>query len=320
MLSEGRSLEVTTCLVIVMNHRYEANLPRLRRMYSARFPMLRFLVPFYRGHDPDVIRVFESSHFFQGFIAQAFDRLLETPADHYVFCADDMILNPRLDSKNIAEQLMVDRHDAYIQSLEPLTSVPFDWIAATRAIDAFVRPSGVEWARELPSVEVAFRLAKSRGIRFRRLSLRRFSKFHWRARWWQGLRMLRRVVKSRLRSNGTGLPYPLVMAYSDFFAIRRALLGDFANLCGVFAAMGLFVEVAIPTALLLSCPSVVVENPSGQKLTTQKTWHGMALWADAAKFREHHGGSIASLMAEWPADRLYVHPVKLGQWTDDEGV
>jgi hypothetical protein len=29
---------------------------------------------------------------------------------------------------------------------------------------------------------------------------------------------------------------------------------------------------------------------------------------------------MASLMMYWPEDRLYVHPVKLGQWKDDQDV
>lgn len=321
-LAERKALaEMTACLVIVMNHRYEANLPRLRRMYSGRFPMLRFLVPFYGGHDPDVIPVFESSHFFEGFIAQASATLLEIPADCYVFCADDMIPSPRLDSENVAEQLAIDRHDAYAQRLEPLTNVPFDWIVATRALDVFSLFNGVEWTRELPPPDEAFALAASRGIRFGRLGLHQYAGFHWRTRWRGGLRMLRRVVTTRIRGDVTGLPYPLVIAYSDFFAIRRARLGDFAHLCGVFAAMGLYVEVAIPTALLLTCPSVVVEKPSGQELAVETTWHGLPLWNDEpAKFAELHGASIASLIADWPDDRLYVHPVKLGQWTDDGDV
>ena len=84
--------------------------------------------------------------------------------------------------------------------------------------------------------------------------------------------------------------------------------------------MGLFVEVAIPTALLLACPSVVVENAAGQGLAVNPHWHGMPLWdTEPATLVQQYGRSIAGLLADWPDDRLYVHPVKLGQWTADEG-
>jgi hypothetical protein len=315
-----------------MNHRYEANLPKLRRIYSARFPMLRFLIPFYGGNDPDVIRVFESSHFFQGFVAQASATLLDIPSDHYVFCADDMLLSPSLNAENIAQQLTVDKHDAYIQALEPLTNVPFTWPHAIPAIQTFSRPNGVEWTRELPSADDAFAIATSHGIRFGPFGVRQYSEFPWRPRhglgmlrrvlktWFQGVRMLPLVVSTRL-GRGRGLPYPLVMSYSDFFAIRRERLGEFANLCGVLAAMGLFAEVAIPTALLLSCDSIVVESSTGDGPTPRKAWRGLALWDDKPeKLVAHYRGSLAGLISDWPEDRLYIHPVKLGQWKDDQDV
>ena len=54
------------CLAVVFNHRFEQNLPLLRALYRGRFSTVRFLVPFYRGDDPDVVPVFDTSATIEG--------------------------------------------------------------------------------------------------------------------------------------------------------------------------------------------------------------------------------------------------------------
>ena len=46
------------CLVVIFNHRFDRNLPALRKIYGERFAGIRFLVPFYDGSDADVIPVY----------------------------------------------------------------------------------------------------------------------------------------------------------------------------------------------------------------------------------------------------------------------
>lgn len=41
-------------LVIIFNHPYAKNLEKLRSIYGERFSILRFLMPFYDGNEPDV--------------------------------------------------------------------------------------------------------------------------------------------------------------------------------------------------------------------------------------------------------------------------
>ncbi|HYO87569.1 MAG TPA: hypothetical protein VER79_02920, partial [Candidatus Limnocylindrales bacterium] len=43
------------CLVVIFNHRFEANLPILDRLYGDRFHHVRYLMPFYQGTRSDVI-------------------------------------------------------------------------------------------------------------------------------------------------------------------------------------------------------------------------------------------------------------------------
>lgn len=311
---------MSACLVVFMNHRYEANLPVLRRMYGQRFPKLIFLVPFYEGEESDVMPVYENSFRFEGFFAQAASRLSELDATHFVFCADDLVLNPILGAKTIAASLSLDGETAYIQNLGALCDTPFSWPHAVPSILRFRRTGselGVEWEREIPSKENAFRISEARGLVFKRLSFRQFSGFHWRWDWKEGLLLLLGMLLKP--TSWRSLPYPLVMSYSDFLVVPATRLSSFAHYCGVFAAMGVHPEVAVPTALSLSCDSFVVEDSFGQNVAVDPLgWHGVALWNDGreALLQDHHA-SLSRLLDGFAERQLYVHPVKLSQWTDD---
>ena len=55
------------------------------------------------------------------------------------------------------------------------------------------------------------------------------------------------------------LEYPLVGSYSDFFITTADIMPKFCQYCGAFAATNLFVEIAIPTALVLAAPKIKTE-------------------------------------------------------------
>lgn len=61
-------------------------------------------------------------------------------------------------------------------------------------------------------------------------------------------------------NRGTKLKYPLFKAYSDFLIIDRASMKEFSRLSGVFAAMNIFVETAIPLAMVLACKTIKYEK------------------------------------------------------------
>ncbi len=124
------------CLVVVFNHRFDQNLPFLRSLYRGRFSMVRFLVPFYRGDDPDVIPVFESSATFQGYFAQAQRSLLMPDISHYVFVADDLLLNPMVNEHNLAASLRLQPDGGYTKYLQPFSSVTSRWTHFNRTLRA----------------------------------------------------------------------------------------------------------------------------------------------------------------------------------------
>ena len=51
--------------------------------------------------------------------------------------------------------------------------------------------------------------------------------------------------------NKASVNYPLALGYSDIFVVPHNSLDSICHFLGVFAAMNLFVEIAIPTAIML---------------------------------------------------------------------
>src|SRR4051794_30130764 len=151
-------------LIFVHNHRFEENIGRLEKIYRPRFSRIHHVMPFYRGTQPNVHGVYEASHYFQGYFAQASRALLAENASHYIFCGDDLMLNPCLDESNVIMKLGLSSESGYIKAITALSSVPFSWPHMAGAMLAFVRNTGVEWQRELPSREEASAALKRHGI------------------------------------------------------------------------------------------------------------------------------------------------------------
>ena len=92
-------------LLVLFNHKFERNLPTLRQIYASRFSNLFFIMPFYTGSEKDVIGVYENSLYFQGYIAQALQRIKCAGLNHYLVIGDDLILNPAINRITIRNTL-----------------------------------------------------------------------------------------------------------------------------------------------------------------------------------------------------------------------
>ena len=101
--------------------------------------------------------------------------------------------------------------------------------------------------------------------------------------------------------------YPICGGYSDIFIVSSATIKQFADLCGAFAATRLFVEVAIPTALVLATEKdgLVIEK------TKIKTLWGQE---EVEPFETRYQSSLSHLLDNFPEDTLAIHPIKLSQW------
>ncbi|MET0635987.1 MAG: hypothetical protein ABWZ25_08150 [Chitinophagaceae bacterium] len=304
-------------LIIVFNHRYDKNIPILEKMYAGRFSEIWFLVPFYDGEHPRVIPVYESSNYFQSYFAQAYHRFANPSNSHYIFLGDDCILHPSINESNVMDVTGLPAGADFIPGIIEFDKLGGDnWWHTFKGIDFFGNRKGAEIKNELPSREEAVKRFKSHGINTNPLTQRNIfgptslhkkgftqwlrARYHFNYKW------------KRFRRNGRiELPYPVAGAYSDILIITAETLRPFCRYCGIMAAAGLFVEIAIPTALLLSAKKIVQEPDLRLK--------GTALWTatEIAAVETTYERSLRRLLSQFPQNQLYYHPVKLSRWNND---
>lgn len=306
------------CLIIIFNHRYDKNIPVLRKIYSRNFSHIYFLVPFYNGSDADVIPVYESSHYFQSYFAQGYHRFFKEEFTHYIFTGDDCLLNPSINENNFLEQTGLPDDADFIPGFIEFHKVKErGWWHTKKAIDFFHTREGAEVQRELPSKEEALQRFNQHGISIEPLTSQNIfgkEKISF-LPWWQSpiyKQFFLRVKWKRYRKNGKiELPYPAVGSYSDMFIVKKESITTFCRYCGIMASIGLFVEIAIPTSLLLTSKKIVQEKD----LLLQ----GKALWTpeEVAEVEKKFDRSLSQLTKNFPAGQLYFHPVKLSKWKND---
>jgi hypothetical protein len=306
------------CLVIVFNHRYDKNIPVLEKMYASNFSKIYFLVPFYNGNHPNVIPVYESSNFFQSYFAQGYQRFFSEDFTHYIFTGDDCILNPSVNETNFTSQLglpaSTDLISGFIE-LHTLTGRP--WWHAHKAVDFFNNRKGAEIKGELPSREEAIEKFKQHGLEVKPLTKENIfgtqtppDKKRW--QYWLFKQYHLKYKWKQFRKEGKiELPYPVAGSYSDVIIVTKESIYNFCRYCGIMAAAGLFVELGIPTALLLASDKILQEKDILLK--------GKALWsaAEVDQVERKFNRSLASLMKDFPAGQLYYHPIKLSKWNND---
>jgi hypothetical protein len=311
--------DVRVCLIILFNHKFERNLPVLRQLYGPRFSQIRFVMPFYRGSDRDVIGVYESSAQFQGYLTQARNALPREGITHYVVAGDDLLLNPTFDEANLCQKLGLDEQTGFIKSLIPASELSTHWPHLNWARESLYGSHFVNHKSELPSPEEAARLLKRHGIEVGPLRLRNLRgwgsknpppryqpvKWHLYPGFWS---WLYRFYRFR---GPISFAYPLLMTYSDFFIVPAVAMDDFLHYCGVFAAMRTFVETAIPTSLAMACERVRVE--------TDTDFRGGEYWTpeEGKAIEERYGLDLKRLLDEFPRDLLHLHPIKLTRWNAD---
>src|SRR5882672_3608739 len=292
-------------LVVLYNHKYDRNIPKVEAIYRGRFADIFHLVPFYTGTQPNVIPVYENSQFFQGYIAQGARGFMRPEFAHYLFAADDLVLSPAISAASYREIFKLDAGASFLPRLESLPAAATHWTNYRNAVlfDPFTK-YGVEVRNELPPAAQAARLLARHGVANREFS---FAQVYGAP----GMRALGRYLVDRLRHKGSlrRTRYPLARSYSDLAVVSAACIREFCHYCGIFAATDLFVELAVPTALALAAERIVTEKD----LALQ----GKALWSAAEQSAEleRYGKQLGELFRRFPPDCLYIHPVKLSTWS-----
>jgi len=304
-------------LVIIYNHRFEQNIDVLERLYRSRFRHIFHLMPFYRGDRPNVIPVYDNSYYFQGFLAQGLRSFYRPEFTHYFFIADDMILNPRVNEENFTTEMPLPPGHSFISNFSNYNANPSRgfWTRVEMAYNWKFHQNGLQGARELPSPEAAAEKLQKVRMPTRPLAFEQIWRSpHTAAEWARAVFtnpvLCARYLHAKLTKREFHLSYPLVGGYSDIFVIPAEIIKTFCHYCGVFAAGNLFVEHAIPTALVLSTDKVATCH--------DRKLRGKALWsAEDFKEFEPFGQSLSRLLRHFPSNYLYLHPVKLSKWTDD---
>jgi hypothetical protein len=301
----------SVALVIIYNHQFNANIDVLESVYRGRFSTIFHLMPFYRGERRNVLPVYENSLYFQGYVAQAARHLVDLKVDHFLFVADDLLLNPRIDEQSYQELLGIDAESCFVPGFIKLEEVKRWWSRCRDAMLFSTRQEGLEVEQQIPDAAEARRQFKKHGLDPGSLSyvsvtptprrvrsprsLRNYVRYH-------ALGLVKAFKSYKLR-------YPMVGSYSDIFAVSKRSFPAFAHYCGVFAALRLHVEIAVPTAMVLASDKISSEESAPLR--------GVALWSEEEmKMLEPYGRSLSKLLANFPEEHMYIHPIKLSQWQD----
>lgn len=312
---------MSLCLVIIFNHRYDKNIPVLEEMYKDRFSHRYYLVPFCDGDYNNVIPVYGRSVFFEGYIAQGYNVFRNNLFNHYLFVADDMIINPEINEDNYQDFFEVRDNQSYIPELRPIHKFG-PWIGTWSSVFYIKKQKYVEVSKELPSIETAkLRLASQNVISDTLTRKQFFGRFRLSfkslgAKASLGLRVITKIIypfKKRYE-----LPYPMVGSYSDIALVSASDIKMFAHYCGVFASTCLFVEVAIPTALALAS-SMPIQTESKMKRHGRSYWKTFDnVFCEKSDYTWEHlekeYKNLDDLIERFPKDAIYIHPVKLSQW------
>ena len=307
-----------TCLVVMYNHHFPKNVAVLDSIYGDRFSRILHLMPLSSSEDTHLRSVARSSHHFQGYFFDAREALVKADCDRYLFIADDVFLNPNVDEENLEECFGLDSpNDSFIHLLDSFENLQSYWSHASKALGFRLATPALNLSHALPSKDAARKKLEAHAVfsevipRAALYASRRHLLHNFLSTlaghidsWIQDLLKIPRRTAPGSFSNK--LSYPLAYGYSDIFIISGGNLTNFIDACGAFAAAGLFVEVALPTALAITSQRIATQENSPMK--------GELLWGSDKQKLDRFDWDLAKLATEFPDNLLFVHPVKLSSW------
>lgn len=289
-------------LLVVYNHRYDKNIPIIDELYRGKFTYVYHLVPFYDGDKDNVIAVYDNSYYFQNYIAQAYQHIRHLGFTHFFVVADDMILNPEINEFNLWERIGIGADDCFITRLSILQQRRNFWPWIINALKYKRKQPGVEIMNILPSVDVAKERFRLHGIPTHKIPHKRIFTKDLKSFWGYIVRNIPFTLE---------LDYPLLGGYSDIFIVTAKEIDKFCQYCGAFAATKLFVEIAIPTSMVLTAD--IIKLNEDVKLKEGDMW-----FKEVEEFCNRYDYDLQKLLAEFPHGKLFVHPIKLSKWKSNK--
>lgn len=307
-------------LIIIYNHQYNKNIDILERIYNKRFTNIYHLVPFYNGNKKNVIPVYECSYYFQGYISQGLKSYFKEDYTHYFFISDDLILNPIINEINYSQYFKLNPHTCFIPEFISLHEREEWWKRVSDAFHWSINYQGVEAENQLPDYDKAIQKFQEFDLTIEPLRFNQIWKIPYSFRDWirlfikrhffSHIKLILRFIYSKLTKKKYYLSYPIIGSYSDIFIISSDTIKEFCHYCGVFAATRLFVEVSLPTSLVLSAKEIITEK--------DLKFQGKALWTkEQYKELDKYDSSLKQLLKEFPKNYLYFHPIKLSKWNTE---
>jgi hypothetical protein len=319
-------------LIFVFNHRYDKNIDILERIYKDRFSHIYHIVPFYNGGKKNVISVYENSFYFEGYLAQAYAKYFNEEYENYFFVADDLILNPGINESNYKDHFGLTNGQSYIPEIFCLDNLTnretlhftldksfikkeskFHWWRIKQAVRYEHENEGVENAKELPGYVEAMDKLKKHGYHVKPLTFHDLYGYFPRlsALGRERMHALRYLYRINRYNRKFKLAYPIVASYSDILIVSKSAIAKFCHYCGVFASNHLFVEYAIPTALLLATEKVITEREIGKRGIIYWPQHEPAIYEEGIGKYDY---KLSNLLQNFPENKLYIHPIKLSKW------
>ncbi len=324
-----------TALVVLYNHNYEKNIPLIKKLYGDQFSEILQLMPYYYGDDADVFSVYGNSFQFHDYLIQARERIARLNADNILIIGDDLLLNPQFNESNAAELLGVKNDSTiYIDGFVDVSNGSC-YRGLTEAHNFSTWPHGLDANtanRMLPSFEKARDILKARNLMQSEM-LNTYAPFY--LKWETGLKMNWKVFKARVyhflkkcryKFRPEKYAYPVVFGYSDILSIPKSQYSTFCDYLAVFSAWRTFVELAIPTVVLLmeSEKNISISTVDTIPFKTGNVWspqdpeHFHAMNALIGDLLESAGTDHLKLKDNYPSEYLYLHPVKLSRFSNSQ--
>jgi hypothetical protein len=299
-------------LIIIYNHQFNKNIDTLETLYKHRFSSIFHLVPFYNGDKPNVIAVYENSFYFQNYVAQGFASFKNDAAEHYIFVGDDLLLHPSINENNYHQYfgLTSDKQN-FIPGFISFHQTDPWWPRTYEAYHFSTKHAGLEVEKLLPSNEYATQKFTTAGLALQPLRFGQIWNVKSAKKWLRYISMdllfPLKFLWATISHKKYNLPKPFVGAYSDVFVLHKNDIAQVVNYCGQLAACRLFVEVALPTALVWTTNQIATEKDTATK--------GKTMWKEEDfTFLKKYNQSLDALLADFP-NALYIHPIKLSKWT-----
>lgn len=318
-------------LVVIYNNKYLQNVEIINKTYKDRFSRIYHLMPYYFPSEKlskldNVIGVSGHPYYHQDYLYQGLENYYKEDASHYIFVADDLILNPFINENNYLEYFKLSENSSFINFLRPFNKLSNKFkkghfMKDTYKFDRrYLELRGFDEIKNIPSFAEAVERFKLYGLDVANCSdnlydiLPRRYKFEsiYSNKLLNSLAYLYSHAKQLIIPRK--MDYPLAFGFADIFIIPKNDIHKLCYYCSIFAAANIVVELAIPTSLVLINDDIKLINELGYKFIDYNAPINMINAPKLVNYLLNYQDGLDKLSHYWVDDYLYAHPVKLSNY------